>query len=95
MIAWQHRENIVELIDELRREKYLVAALEQGSETVKLPTFHAPDRLTLIVGREVEGIEPEVLTLADKIIEIPMFGRKESFNVVQAAAMALYKLRFD
>jgi len=93
-IKWQHRENVAHLIDELHREKYLIAALEQGPEAVKLSTFHAPERLALIVGREVEGVETEVLTLADQIIEIPMFGRKESFNVVQAAAMALYHCRF-
>jgi tRNA G18 (ribose-2'-O)-methylase SpoU len=48
----------------------------------------------LILGREVEGIEPEVLALCDGALEIPMFGNKESFNVVQAAAMALYHCRF-
>jgi tRNA G18 (ribose-2'-O)-methylase SpoU len=42
----------------------------------------------------VEGIEPEVLALCDGALEIPMFGNKESFNVVQAAAMALYHCRF-
>jgi tRNA G18 (ribose-2'-O)-methylase SpoU len=95
MVAWEYREGIAELIDELHREKYLVTALEQRSDAVKLPTFHAPERLALIVGREVEGIEPKVLALTDRVIEIPMLGRKESFNVAQAAAMALYHCRFS
>jgi tRNA G18 (ribose-2'-O)-methylase SpoU len=46
------------------------------------------------VGREVEGLEVEILSACDAIIEIPMLGRKESFNVAVAAAMALYHLRF-
>jgi 23S rRNA (guanosine2251-2'-O)-methyltransferase len=54
-----------------------------------------PPKIALIVGREVEGIETEVLDETDYIIEIPMLGRKESFNVAQAAAMALYHLTFD
>jgi tRNA G18 (ribose-2'-O)-methylase SpoU len=48
----------------------------------------------LIVGREVAGLEPEILQACDYVLEIPMLGRKESFNVVQAAAMALYRLRW-
>jgi TrmH family RNA methyltransferase len=47
----------------------------------------------LLLGREVEGIEPELLNLCDDRIEIPMYGQKESFNVTQAAAVAMYALR--
>ena len=48
-----------------------------------------------MLGREAEGLETEVLQACDRAVEIPMFGKKESFNVVQAAAMALYQLRFS
>jgi tRNA G18 (ribose-2'-O)-methylase SpoU len=34
------------------------------------------------------------LEQTDLQLVIPMFGQKESFNVVQAAAMALYHCRF-
>lgn len=95
MVAWEHREDIEKLLVALRRENFMILALEQGSVSVKLPSFHAPEQIALIVGREVEGIEPEILQHVNQIIEIPMFGRKESFNVVQAAAMALYHFRFN
>ncbi|HVV26158.1 MAG TPA: TrmH family RNA methyltransferase [Candidatus Saccharimonadales bacterium] len=95
MLDWQHRDNIDELIRELTADGFTVVALEQAANSVKLPDFEPPEKIALVVGREVEGIEAEVLAQADRIVEIPMFGHKESFNVVQAAAMALYKLRFD
>lgn len=94
LVKWQYRTEIAPLIEKLRHQKYQIAALEQGENAVKLSKFSRPDKVALIVGREVEGIEPEVLELCDQIVEIPMFGRKESFNVVQAAAMALYHMRF-
>jgi tRNA G18 (ribose-2'-O)-methylase SpoU len=53
-----------------------------------------PAKLAIILGREVEGVEQEVLAASDIHLEIPMFGTKESFNVVQAAAMAMYHCRF-
>ena len=93
-LSWCHRQQIEPLIDELRRENFAITALEQGSAAVKLPAFAVPGNVALVVGREVEGIEPEILALCDKMVEIPMSGQKESFNVVQAAAMALYHIRF-
>jgi 23S rRNA (guanosine2251-2'-O)-methyltransferase len=95
MIDWRHRENINELISELKSNGFTVVALEQTDNSIELPDFKPPEKIAIIVGREVEGIEPELLKQVDKIIEIPMAGRKESFNVVQAAAMALYQCRFN
>jgi tRNA G18 (ribose-2'-O)-methylase SpoU len=76
----------------LRKQGYKIAALEQAPNSVSLSGFKAPKKLALIVGREVEGIEPEVLAQADVVLEIPMHGFKESFNVAVATAMALYHL---
>jgi 23S rRNA (guanosine2251-2'-O)-methyltransferase len=92
--AWEHADTIEEVLESLREQGYMVTAIEQSDSSTPLPEFHAPEKIALIVGREVEGVEPEVLAQADKTLEIPMFGKKESFNVVQAAAMALYHCRF-
>ena len=94
MVGWEHRENIDEVLRELKQDSYAVVAVEQTAQSVELPKFVPPDKLALLVGREVEGVEPEVLAQTDAAVEIPMFGRKESFNVVQATAMALYHCRF-
>ena len=59
-----------------------------------LTEYKPPEKVAILLGREVEGIEPELLKKLDQTVEIPMYGQKESFNVVQAAAMSLYHLRF-
>lgn len=94
LISWGHAETIEEVLDNLKCHGFTVAALEQTLSAQALPDFKPPAKIALIVGREVEGLEPEVLALCDLSLEIPMPGRKESFNVVQAAAMALYHIRF-
>lgn len=91
---WRHTLDIKTMVNELKADGYLVCAVEQTSHCVPLPDFNPPQKLALLVGREVEGVEPEILALMDTILEIPMLGRKESFNVVQAAAMALYHCRY-
>jgi 23S rRNA (guanosine2251-2'-O)-methyltransferase len=92
--SWEHIEDVSAVITKLKADGYLVAAIEQAGNSVRLPDFHAPDKIALLVGREVEGVEPEVLAQCDSILEIPMFGQKESFNVAQAAAMGLYHCTF-
>lgn len=91
---WKHETDIKSVINHLRADGYLIAALEQNERSTPLPSFTPPSRCALILGREVEGIEESVLSMCDQIVEIPMYGRKESFNVVQAAAMAIYHINY-
>lgn len=94
IVDWHHQDDIFSLIETLRANGYTIAAIEQTTTSLALPEYVPPEKIALIVGREVEGIEPEVLKTCDVALEIPMFGQKESFNVVQATAMALYRMRF-
>ncbi len=93
-IAWRHEQDIDTVLQQLCTSGWQLTAIEQSPASTALPDFKPPDKLVLVVGREVEGIEPEILEQMDHILEIPMFGQKESFNVVQAAAMGLYHCRF-
>lgn len=94
MVNWRHLEDPINLISNLKARGYLVCGLEQTKNSQPLPEFKSTSGVVLIVGREVNGLEPEILQLCDITLEIPMAGGKESFNVVQAAAMALYHLTF-
>lgn len=91
---WDHSENVSEVIEHLKKQGFTIGALEQALNSENLADFTPPQKIAIIVGREIEGIEPEILSQSDVCLEIPMFGKKESFNVVQAAAMALYHCRF-
>lgn len=93
-IKWEHHAELPAVLAKLKREGYVVAALEQADDAHLLHTYHPPHKIVLVVGREVEGLDPEILAACDIALEIPMFGKKESYNVVQAAAMALYHCRF-
>lgn len=93
-LNWQHSDDIIEVLKSLRDERFTIVALEQSNRSVRLPEYVPPDHLALIIGREVEGIETDILAECDDVVEIPMHGKKESFNVIQAAAMALYHFKF-
>ncbi len=91
---WHYIQDIRYTLLALKILGYQVVALEQSNHATNLTKFTSSKDMALVVGREVEGIEEMVLSMTDELIEIPMLGKKESFNVVQAAAMALFYLRF-
>lgn len=78
-------------LDELRARGFRIVALEQAPTSVPLHRYAAPSKIALLLGEEVEGISADLLALCDDIVEIPMVGKKESFNVSVAAALALYQ----
>lgn len=91
---WERCEDIFEVIKTLKSQGFVVAALEQSEDSIMLSTWEPADKVAIILGRETLGLERDVMNFCDQILEIPMYGKKESFNVVQAAAMALYHGRF-
>jgi len=79
-------------LDDVKRQGYRLLALEQAPESIPLQRYQPPANLALLIGEEVHGIEENLLTQCDDIIEIAMHGRKESFNVSVATGIALYQL---
>lgn len=71
---------------------YRLIALEQDDQSINLRDYDPPAKIALLLGEEVHGITPELLAQVDDIVEIPMQGKKESFNVSVAAGIALYAL---
>ncbi len=94
LVSWSHHADAQTVIQKLAHDGYTVVALEQAPDSTTLPDWSPPDKVAILLGREVEGIEADLLTLCSAVIEIPQFGQKESLNVVQAAAMMLYYARF-
>lgn len=92
-VVWEHRENIVELVKELQSQQVHVAAIEQTEETVMLQDIHQlkAEKFALVFGNEVNGVNQEVINLADSVIEIPQFGTKHSLNVSVCAGVVLWE----
>lgn len=79
-------------IDPLKREGYTIVGLEQDSRSRMLNTYTPTQKTVLILGEEVDGIERKLRDDCDVLLEIPMHGKKESFNVSVATGIALYAL---
>jgi 23S rRNA (guanosine2251-2'-O)-methyltransferase len=92
MVPFIHQETPD--FDQLRQDGYTIIGLEQDPRSINLADYHVPDKVALLLGEEVEGIPPELLRECSQLVEIPMVGKKESFNVSVATGIALYHLAF-
>jgi tRNA G18 (ribose-2'-O)-methylase SpoU len=87
-----HFDTFSEGANYVKSQGYELVALEQAATSVDLKNFELKSRTCLVLGNEVNGLEKSQLETVDKILEIPMAGQKESFNVAEAAAMAMFYL---
>lgn len=93
-VKWSYRENTADMFQSLKQDGYTIIGLEQTAESIPLTTFNPSDfdKLCLVMGNEVTGIDDELLPQIDHFVNIPQFGHKHSLNVSVAAAVVLYAL---
>lgn len=94
-VDWSYNPEALAVLEDLIEKGYELVALEQHPDAIPLPEFKPKHKVALLLGEEVAGIQNGLIDLCDTIIEIPMFGKKESFNVSVAAAIALAHIRFS
>lgn len=89
-------DDIKTLIVKCRTEGVTIVGLENniGGKVYKLNDSKLKgvlsDKIILILGEEVGGIDEELHNLINYFVEIPMYGKKESFNVSVATGIAIY-----
>ncbi len=85
-----HR-TLAPVLRRLAGEGYQLVGLEQTSGSESLYTFPFERKTVLVIGNERTGIDPEVLRLLHRVVEIPVYGLPYSHNAATATAMALYE----
>lgn len=92
-VEWEYYKDAWRVIDKLKKEGFEIVALEQSKGAINYGEFKpSKSKVALIVGNEVEGLPKNLLKRSDKIIYIPMRGKKESLNVSVAFGAAVYKI---
>jgi tRNA G18 (ribose-2'-O)-methylase SpoU len=90
MVPFEYSEEIP--LKFLKESGFRLVALEQNDRSITLSEYKTPEKVALLIGEEVHGITEDLIEQCDDIIEIPMVGKKESFNVSVATGIALYAL---
>lgn len=93
-VDWKHFNNAAEAIEELKRRNYKVYAAEQAENSLLLQElkFGPDEKLAIVFGNEVTGVEQSTIHQCDGCIEIPQLGMKHSLNIATAAGVVLWEL---
>ena len=91
-VDWEYAENVVELVQHLKKNNTKVFLIEQTDNSVFLNRFQfSPEKIAIILGNEVFGVTEALLPICDGAIEIPQHGTKHSLNVTIAAGIVLWE----
>lgn len=93
-VSWKHFPDGASAITQLRTLGYKVYAIEQVTNSVFLEQWNLDpdDKVAVIFGNEVSGVEQSTIELCDGCIEIPQLGMKHSLNVATAAGVVLWEI---
>ncbi len=93
-VEWKYFANAHEAIDHLKSIGYKVYAVEQVKDSLSLEKiqFDINDKIAVVFGNEVTGVEQDTILACDGCIEIPQLGMKHSLNIATAAGVVLWEI---
>ena len=91
-IDWEYAKDTKTIINKLRWQGYKIYAVELTDDAIDYKQLFTDDseKVCLIMGNEVSWVSQEVLESVDKVVVIPMLGKKASLNVSVAAGIVMY-----
>ncbi|NTW69662.1 MAG: RNA methyltransferase [Chlorobiaceae bacterium] len=91
-VSWEYHADPLAVLSDLKRAGMKICGLEITEASRPYTAMSSADfPLCLVVGNEVDGLEPDVLDLCDDVLEIAQYGTKHSLNVAVASGIALFE----
>lgn len=93
-VPWTRQKQLSPALKKLKAQGYRIVAVEQTDNSISVFDFKSKpnQKLAIVMGNEVRGINKQNLKYCDVAVEIPMRGKKESLNVGVACGVALFTL---
>ena len=93
-VAWEYEENTLSAVEKLKEQGAYIISIEQAENSTMLNDFepNGNQKYAIIFGNEVKGVEQEVVSASDEVIEIPQYGTKHSLNISVSAGIAIWEL---
>jgi len=93
-VEWEYANDTLEVIKKLKKENYRILSAEQTDKSTMLQDLKmkSNDKIALVLGHEIRGVDQAVIDLSDECIEIPQYGTKHSFNISVSAGIILWEI---
>jgi len=92
VVPSRHFTDIMSAVAQLRSEGYQIVAMETTSRSQRYTQAAYGNKVALVLGNEVTGVDTRVMEGSDLIVEIPTFGIKNSLNVASAGPIVVFEL---
>ncbi|MFA5575626.1 MAG: RNA methyltransferase [Brumimicrobium sp.] len=92
-VEWEYHSDLIDVIKDFKNQGYTIYAIEQTEKTILLNEIKlaSNQKHLLIFGNEVDGVQQELVDLADFVLEVPQYGTKHSLNVSVCAGVVLWE----
>lgn len=95
-VEWEKCKQTFRIVDNLKKQGYKIFVIEINKKSISYHKIRLSkselEKTVLVLGHEVKGLSNTILKKADKILEIPMLGQKESLNVSVAFGIIVFSL---
>jgi 23S rRNA (guanosine2251-2'-O)-methyltransferase len=93
-VNWKYFESTSEAIKELKDKNFKIAAIEQAENSIMLNEFSLTktEKMAVIFGNEVKGVDQKAINLSNVVIEIPQHGTKHSLNISVSTGIVIWDL---
>ena len=93
-VNWEYAQSTLDIVKHLQAKNVCVISIEQTENAVMLNDFkpEIEKKYAIIFGNEVKGVEQEVVSASDNVIEIPQYGTKHSLNVSVSTGIVIWDL---
>lgn len=99
VVDWEYDKETIDAVERLQKKGYKVFAIEQAENSIDLQQFakkeienYENEKIAVVLGHEVFGVQQEVIDKCDGCIEIPQYGTKHSLNVSVTAGIVMYEI---
>ncbi len=91
-VDWTYREDILSTVKDLKNQGKKIILIEQTDVSQPLHSFEVDKshEYVIVMGNEVNGVDENLLPLADFCIELEQFGTKHSLNVAVCAGIVFW-----
>ena len=93
-VSWKYFANTLDAVAELKANNYIVYAIEQTESAIMLNNFmpSKKQKIAIIFGNEVKGVDQSVIDASEDVIEIPQIGTKHSLNISVSVGIVMWDL---
>ncbi len=92
-VDWEYNEDVIQVVKSLKNNGFKIIAIEQADDSFFLDKYTpGSNKLALVFGNEISGVNEEVIQLADEVVEIRQFGTKHSLNISVSIGIVVWDI---